>query len=118
MLIQLRQSEIEDAVKMYVTAQGINLSGKKIDMNFTAGRGSAGITVDIDIADAKLSELVQAPAPITGSNCSPIPVQHEEAAQAKSELPWEGDTQDKAEEVSPEPEAEPAPASASTRLFG
>lgn len=59
MLIQLRQSEIEDAVKMYVAAQGINLTGKKVDMNFTAGRGSAGITVDLDIVDAKLSELTK-----------------------------------------------------------
>lgn len=57
MLIQLRQNEIEEAVKMYVEAQGINLTGKKVDMNFTSGRGNNGLTVDLDIVDAKLSEL-------------------------------------------------------------
>ena len=118
MLIQLRQREIEDAVKMYVTAQGINLSGKKIDMNFTAGRGSAGITVDIDIADAQLSELVQPQDPLLGNTCSATQASSEEEASYKSELPVEGDALSVIEEASSEPEAEPTPVNTSTRLFG
>lgn len=118
MLIQLRQSEIEDAVKMYVTAQGINLTGKKIDMNFTAGRGSAGITVDIDIADAKLSDLVQAQSGVQMRMPETAAAPREEAAQAKPELPWEDNSVGKAEEAPAESEAEPAAATASTRLFG
>lgn len=49
MLIKLRQSEIEEGLKMYVAAQGINLSGKSIEIAFTASRGNDGLTADLDI---------------------------------------------------------------------
>lgn len=52
MLIQLRQSEIEEALKMYVTRQGFSLAGKHVDIAFTASRGNNGITADLDITDA------------------------------------------------------------------
>ena len=52
MLIQLRQSEIEEALKMYVTSQGFSLAGKQVDIAFTASRGNNGITADLDITDA------------------------------------------------------------------
>ena len=49
MLIKLRQSEIEEGLKMYVAAQGINLSGKSVEIAFTASRGNDGLTADLDI---------------------------------------------------------------------
>ncbi len=52
MLIQLRQSEIEEALKMYVTRQGFSLAGKTVEIAFTASRGNNGITADLDITDA------------------------------------------------------------------
>ena len=51
MLIQLRQSEIEEALKMYVTSQGFSLKGKAVEIAFTASRGNNGITADLDITD-------------------------------------------------------------------
>ena len=58
MLIQLRQSEIEEALKMYVTSQGFSLAGKQVDIAFTASRGNNGITADLDITDAGGVHLV------------------------------------------------------------
>lgn len=52
MQIQLKQSEIIAALKQYITGQGISLSGKSVDISFTAGRKEAGITADISIEDA------------------------------------------------------------------
>ena len=55
MQIQLKQSEIIAALKQYITGQGISLSGKSVDISFTAGRKEAGITADISIEDADQS---------------------------------------------------------------
>ena len=52
MQIQLKQSEIITALKQYIIGQGISLSGKAVDISFTAGRKEAGITADISIEDA------------------------------------------------------------------
>lgn len=52
MQIQLKQTEIIAALKQYITGQGISLSGKSVDISFTAGRKEAGITADISIEDA------------------------------------------------------------------
>lgn len=51
MQIQLKQTEIIAALKQYIAAQGISLSGKTVDISFTAGRKEAGITADISIED-------------------------------------------------------------------
>lgn len=52
MQIQLKQTEIIAALKQYITGQGISLSGKSVDISFTAGRKEAGITADISIEDS------------------------------------------------------------------
>ena len=49
MLIQLRQSEIEAALKMYVISQGFSLNNKSVDISFTSGRKDNGISADLDI---------------------------------------------------------------------
>ena len=51
MQIQLKQTEIIAALKQYIGTQGINLSGKTVDISFTAGRKEAGTTADISIED-------------------------------------------------------------------
>lgn len=51
MQIQLRQSEIEEALKQYVAKIGINLQGKTVEIAFTAGRKEAGMSADISVED-------------------------------------------------------------------
>ena len=58
MQIQLKQSEIIQALKLYITTQGINLNGKSVEVSFTAGRKDTGLSADVDIQD-----MVQAIAP-------------------------------------------------------
>lgn len=52
MQIQLRQPEIEAALKLYITQQGINLAGKTVVIEFTSGRKNNGLTADVSIDDA------------------------------------------------------------------
>lgn len=49
MLIQLKQSEIEEALAMYIEAQGISLVYKTVSVAFTAGRKDSGLTADVEI---------------------------------------------------------------------
>ena len=53
MLIQLRQSEIEAALREYVVNQGINLTGRRVDISFTSGRKDNGISADLDVSVAE-----------------------------------------------------------------
>ena len=55
MLIQLRQSEIEVALREYIVNQGINLTGRQVDISFTSGRKDNGISADLDIVDTHQS---------------------------------------------------------------
>lgn len=52
MQIQLKQPEIQAALRMYVASQGINLTGKTVDISFTAGRGANGLAAEINIDEA------------------------------------------------------------------
>lgn len=54
MQINLKQSEIEVALKNYIAHQGISLSGKDVSISFTAGRKEAGISADISIEDVAI----------------------------------------------------------------
>ena len=98
MRIQLRQTEIEEALQQYIVTQGINLTGKDVKIDFTSSRGEAGLTADVDITNAA-----------DGGKHRSAPV-----AQTVDVAPA---TQEVAEEVAPdEPVAEeaakePAPAS-------
>lgn len=51
MQIQLKQTEITDALRQYITQQGISLVGKNVDIAFTAGRKEGGLTAEIIIDD-------------------------------------------------------------------
>lgn len=49
MQISLKQSEIVSAIRGYIETQGINLSGKNVDISFTSGRKGNGLTADVNI---------------------------------------------------------------------
>lgn len=51
MLIQLRQSEIETALRDYIVNQGISLIDRTVEISFTSGRKDNGISADMDITD-------------------------------------------------------------------
>lgn len=54
MQIQLKQSEIEEALKDYIVKQGLSLKGRTVAIDFTSGRKDNGITADIDISGDEL----------------------------------------------------------------
>jgi hypothetical protein len=54
MQIQFKQAEIVAALKQYISAQGINTTGKSVDIAFSATRGAAGIIADVTIEDAAI----------------------------------------------------------------
>lgn len=51
MQVQLKQSEIEAALKSYIAQQGINLTNKTVTCTFTAGRKDSGISVELEIEE-------------------------------------------------------------------
>jgi GTP cyclohydrolase FolE2 len=51
MQIQLKQAEIVVALKDYISKKGIDLSGKVVDITFTASRKDAGLMADLSIED-------------------------------------------------------------------
>lgn len=67
MQISLKQSEIEVALKNYVSQQGISLYARDVSIAFTAGRKESGISAEITIEDADIpfgdAELVTAGIP-------------------------------------------------------
>lgn len=66
MLIQLRQSEIEAALKMYVISQGFSLNNKTVDISFTSGRKDNGVSADLEINETDITVPV---GPINRSFC-------------------------------------------------
>lgn len=54
MQVQLKQSEIEAALKGYIAQQGINLTNKTVTCTFTAGRKDSGISVELEIEEQTL----------------------------------------------------------------
>ena len=63
MKIDLNQSEIETALVAYIADQGIDLTGKNIEVSLVAGRGVNGHSASIEISNAvaAVTELVTAP---------------------------------------------------------
>lgn len=52
MRITLNENEIKEALVRYVAGQGVDISGRNVEVSMTAGRGANGYTADIDITDA------------------------------------------------------------------
>lgn len=68
MQITLKQREIEAALRLYVTQNGISLAGKSVEIGFTAGRKESGLVADISIEDTNQApEAPIKPVTIAGS---------------------------------------------------
>lgn len=70
MIINLKQTEIEQALRAYVVSQGISLHGKDLTISFTAGRRESGISAEISIDDVEIpgyTNSIVADAPVTKS---------------------------------------------------
>lgn len=67
MRITLKQKEIELALALYIGKNGINLDGKTVGIAFTAGRGAAGLTAEVDIEDVTPVSNVTLVAPQAAS---------------------------------------------------
>lgn len=86
MQINIKQAEIEAAIKGYIASQGIKVHGKQVTISFTAGRKESGLTAEI-IIEGNDQEV----KPITGSVLRAVeqsevrPTQPEEVAQAEKE---------------------------------
>ena len=96
MLIQLRQSEIEAALREYVVNQGINLTGRRVDISFTSGRKDNGISADLDIVETQQTLKVTyetKPAEVAKDAC---PLKDPEEATDETDFP-----QDIGEPVAP-----------------
>ena len=118
MLIQLRQSEIEAALREYVVNQGINLTGRRVDISFTSGRKDNGISADLDINVAEdeqeLTKVVSPSGVIQGFGLgypkevkNACPLKDPEEATDETDFP-----QDTGEPVAP------VETKAATSLFG
>lgn len=54
MQINFKQVEIEDALKQYISQQGINITGKVVEVTFISGRKNNGLTAELNIQDAPI----------------------------------------------------------------
>lgn len=92
MQISLKQSEIVSAIRGYIETQGINLSGKNVDISFTSGRKGNGLTADVDIyvGEKEVEEVAAEDTPVTDAGevvqeaPAEVEVATEEAAPAGS----------------------------------
>lgn len=65
MKLSLQQTEIEAAIRAYVTNQGISTAGKLVIMDFTMGRKGTGLTVEVDITSPREGVVVtETPIPV------------------------------------------------------
>ena len=99
MQINLKQPEIEQALRAYVVAQGISLHGKDLTISFTAGRRESGISAEISIDDveipgyttdapiAKVPVLALAPAVTEVAEAVEAPVPEEPVGAEPADVP-------------------------------
>ena len=68
MQVNLKQAEIERAIKGFLANEGIALHGRKVSIHFTAGRGENKISAEVDIEESDLPVFtdtsVDAAAPV------------------------------------------------------
>lgn len=63
MQIQLKQTEIEAALKMFISNQGISLANKSVQMTFTSGRKDNGLSAELSIEDIGTPHAVKTEVP-------------------------------------------------------
>ena len=123
MIINLKQNEIEQALRAYVAAQGISLSGKELTIAFTAGRRESGISAEISIDDVEIpgyttDVVIEATPKVAALSLAPavvteVPVPAEPVVAEPVDVPAEA-------EVVAEPvvEEEDEPVKKTVSLFG
>lgn len=78
MIINLKQDEIDAALRLYIVSQGINLAGKTVTIAFTAGRAGRGLSAELDIEDAAIpgytdgTVLASVPTPTQPQQAKPV----------------------------------------------
>lgn len=101
MQIQLKQTEITDALRQYITQQGISLVGKSVDIAFTAGRKEGGLTAEMIIEDQDIPgfttgndpvQLSLVPPADTGTQTTETVEPVEDTAVVEQESPVEQKT--------------------------
>ena len=60
MRITLNENEIKEALVQYVSGHGVDVTGRKVEVSLTAGRGVNGHTADIDILNATDAPIASA----------------------------------------------------------
>ncbi len=116
MLIKLKQSEIEEALRDFIVKQGFNLDRKTVDISFTAGRGDSGMTADLDIHDAASGTAQCSPVYETQASATGSVGGVEEATPAPQLHVVEASTA--AEDVLTDPRDEEEPVVQKASLFG
>lgn len=51
--VVLKDQEIKDALKNYVGHLGVNMVGKKVSVDITAGRGPSGYTASVSVTEGE-----------------------------------------------------------------
>lgn len=113
MIINLKQTEIEQALRAYVISQGISLHGKDLTISFTAGRRESGISAEISIDDVEIpgysndvyvadaapvaKDVVVRPTPVTAT------VTSDEGQEESQPVPQEEAQEDAAPAVEAKP---------------
>lgn len=85
MRIQLVQAEIEEALSDFIVKQGINLTGKDLQISFTNGRGNNGVTADLDIEPSQEGRAPRSTV-LHAVEATPAPVVAEPKAEPKIEM--------------------------------
>lgn len=70
MQINLKQTEIETALRDYVSKLGINLQNRAVSIQFTSGRQGRGLMADLNIPD--IDDLPDFPEDETAIPASPV----------------------------------------------
>lgn len=111
MQINLKQNEIEAAIKQFLQKQGLNLGDKTVAMTFVAGRKENGLTVEINVEDSPIpgftdaDEEVVPSGPIKRNIMSVVPnnpqeyVAEPEATEVKVETVEQSATKETSTEV-------------------
>jgi hypothetical protein len=104
MQISLKQRDIELALKMYLSSQGIALAGRTFEIEFTAGRKDNGLSVQIDIgpAESLAQSFVDAVIPMV-----PEPVEEKPMFQKPAPLTIDPEAKSKLESLTPPPVTTP-----------
>lgn len=89
MQIQLRQTDIEAAIRQYLAGKNIATAGESISIVFTAGRKAGGLTAAVTIGEeapaaVQVTETTKVPADTLVASTQPVQVVETTAAQPVS----------------------------------